>query len=222
MAETKKSKSTFDVLFAVDVNEHAEKKNNLTYLSWAWAWAEVKKAFPDTTYTIYENADGWNYHTDGRTAWVKTGVTIGGIEHIEYLPVMDYKNKSIPLNALTSFDVNKAIQRSLTKACARHGLGLYIYAGEDLPEPSDGTNIVPEQPAPETPKAGEPLTDKQKSRVMELLTDVPASVIELFNKVLDHYKVENYTQLDQIQANTLIHRLEKELKEAKERGETND
>lgn len=222
MAETKKSKSTFDVLFAVDVNEHAEKKNNLTYLSWAWAWAEVKKAFPDTTYTIYENADGWNYHTDGRTAWVKTGVTIDGIEHIEYLPVMDYKNKSIPLNALTSFDVNKAIQRSLTKACARHGLGLYIYAGEDLPEPSDGTNIVPEQPAPETPQAGKPLTDKQKSRVMELLTDVPASVIELFNKVLDHYKVENYTQLDQIQANTLIHRLEKELKEAQERGETND
>ena len=126
--------STFEKLNAVNVNDKTERKNGLTYLSWAWAWAEVKKVDPKATYTIYENADGWNYHTDGRTAWVKTGVTVDGIEHIEYLPVMDYKNKSIPANALTSFDVNKAIQRSLTKACARHGLGLYIYAGEDLPE----------------------------------------------------------------------------------------
>ena len=124
----------FNDLYAVNVNGHTEKKNGLTYLSWAWAWGEIKKRHPDATYTVYENADGWNYHTDGRSCWVKTGVTVNGIEHIEYLPVMDYKNKSIPVENVTSFDVNKAIQRSLTKACARHGLGLYIYAGEDLPE----------------------------------------------------------------------------------------
>ena len=124
----------FNDLYAINVNGHTEKKNNLTYLSWAWAWGEIKKRHPDATYTVYENADGWNYHTDGRTCWVKTGVTVNGIEHIEYLPVMDYKNKSISIENVTSFDVNKAIQRSLTKACARHGLGLYIYAGEDLPE----------------------------------------------------------------------------------------
>lgn len=124
----------FNDLYAVNVNGHTEKKNHLTYLSWAWAWGEIKKRHPDATYTVYENADGWNYHTDGRTCWVKTGVTVNGIEHIEYLPVMDYKNKSISTENVTSFDVNKAIQRSLTKACARHGLGLYIYAGEDLPE----------------------------------------------------------------------------------------
>ena len=124
----------FNDLYAVNVNGHTEKKNGLTYLSWAWAWGEIKKKHPDATYTVYENADGWNYHTDGRTCWVKTGVTVNGIEHIEYLPVMDYKNKSISTENVTSFDVNKAIQRSLTKACARHGLGLYIYAGEDLPE----------------------------------------------------------------------------------------
>lgn len=118
----------------INVNEHTEKKNGLTYLSWAWAWAEVKKRFPTATYTIYENAEGLFYHTDGNTCWVKTGVTIDGLEHIEYLPVMDYRNASIPRAKVTSFDVNKAIQRSLTKACARHGLGLYIYAGEDLPE----------------------------------------------------------------------------------------
>lgn len=124
----------FTELYGVNVNGHTENKNNLKYLSWAWAWGEIKKRHPDATYTVYENADGWNYHTDGRTCWVKTGVTVNGVEHIEYLPVMDYKNKSIPVENVTSFDVNKAIQRSLTKACARHGLGLYIYAGEDLPE----------------------------------------------------------------------------------------
>ena len=152
--ETKKS--VFEVLNAINCNEHTDKKNGLTYLAWAWAWAEVKKAFPDSFYTIYENADGLNYHTDGRTAWVKTGVTIEGLELIEYLPVMDYKNNSIPLERITSFDVNKTIQRSLTKACARHGLGLYIYAGEDLPEESTPT------PTPaKTPKAA-PKTEPKK------------------------------------------------------------
>ena len=126
--------SVFQKLNSVNVNEHTEEKNGLTYLSWAWAWAEVKKAYPNAQYTIYENIDGWNYFTDGRTCWVKTGVTIEGLEYIEYLPVMDCKNKSIPLEQVTSMDVNKTIQRSLTKACARHGLGLYVYAGEDLPE----------------------------------------------------------------------------------------
>ena len=133
MADTKKQ-TVFETLNAVNVNGHTEKKGKLTYLSWAWAWAEVKKAYPDSFFTIYEAANGWNYHTDGRTCWVKTGVTIEGLELIEYLPVMDNYNNSIPADKVTSFDVNKAIQRSLTKACARHGLGLYIYAGEDLPE----------------------------------------------------------------------------------------
>ena len=126
--------SVFETLNAVNVNGHTEKKNGLTYLSWAWAWGELLKRYPDSTYTIYENKDGLNYHTDGRTCWVKTGVTVEGKEYIEYLPVMDFKNRSIPADMVTSFDVNKAIQRSLTKAVARHGLGLYIYAGEDLPE----------------------------------------------------------------------------------------
>ena len=129
--------NTFAKLNAINVNSKTEQKIGLTYLSWAWAWQEIKKVDPEANYTIYENANGWNYHTDGKTAWVKTGVTMGGIEHIEYLPVMDFKNKSIAAENITSFDVNKAIQRSLTKACARHGLGLYIYAGEDLPEAED-------------------------------------------------------------------------------------
>lgn len=131
-------KSVFETLNEINVNEHTEKKNGLTYLSWAWAWSEVKKKYPDANYVIYEstlpNGCVTNYFTDGKTCFVKTGVIINGLEHIEELPVMDFRNKSIPYESVTSFDVNKAIQRSLTKAVARHGLGLYIYAGEDLPE----------------------------------------------------------------------------------------
>ena len=129
--------SVFEQLNQINVNGHTEKKNGLTYLSWAWAWAEVKKLYPDAIYTIYERETEFgpvNYFTDGRTCWVKTGVTIDGLEHIEELPVMNLRNASIPYGDVTSMDINKAIQRSLTKACARHGLGLYIYAGEDLPE----------------------------------------------------------------------------------------
>lgn len=130
--------NTFETLYKIDCREHSEERNGLTYLSWPYAWAELKKRFPKSFYTIYENKDGLVYHTDGKTCWVKTGVTLvddaESLEHIEYLPVMDHRNKSIPVEAVTSFDVNKAIQRSLTKAVARHGLGLYIYAGEDLPE----------------------------------------------------------------------------------------
>lgn len=170
--------SVFATLNGINVNEHTEKKGKLTYLSWAWAWAEVKKAYPDATYTIYENSEGWNYHTDGRTAWVKTGVTIEGIEHIEYLPVMDFKNESVPLERLTSFDVNKAIQRSLTKACARHGLGLYIYAGEDLP---DGQ----EKPSKKSGKEFKPAPKK---------TDDPAAMYEPKIQALEAFNPERAAQ----------------------------
>ena len=142
----------FTELNSVNVNDKTEKKNGLTYLSWAWAWGEVKKRHPDATYTIYENRDGWCYHTDGRTAWVKTGVTVGGTEYIEMLPVMDVRNRSIPIANITSMDVNKAIQRSLTKAVARHGLGLYIYAGEDLPETDNEEEDA--APAPDDAEIG--------------------------------------------------------------------
>ena len=139
--------SIFEQLNKINVNGHTEKKNGLTYLSWAWAWAEVKKLYPEAQYTIYERETEYgpvNYFTDGRTCWVKTGVTIEGLEHIEELPVMDFKNRSIAYADVTSMDINKAIQRSLTKACARHGLGLYIYAGEDLPEDEDAVKTKSE------------------------------------------------------------------------------
>jgi len=134
-----KTKSTWEILSKINVNDKVEKKNGLSYLSWAWAWGIVKENFPNATYRVYENEHGLNYHHDGMTGWVKTGVRIDDIEHIEYLPIMDYRNKSIPCESITSFHVNSSIQRSLTKAIARHGLGLYIYAGEDLPQSSQAT-----------------------------------------------------------------------------------
>ncbi len=145
--------NVFKTLSAVNCNEHTEKKGSLTYLSWAWAWQMVKDHFPTAQYTIYENPDGWNYFTDGKTCWVKTGITIEGIEHIEYLPVMDQRNQSIPFDQVRSTDVNKAIQRSLTKACARHGLGLYIYAGEDLPD-APRPSAPSQLPSTPTPRQG--------------------------------------------------------------------
>lgn len=147
--QEKKPLNRFTILNSIDVSNHIEKKNNLSYLSWAWAWQEFKKLYPDSIYTVYENHDGWLYFTDGKTCWVKTGVTLVDgdyqLEHVECLPVMDFKNQSIPKERVTSMDVNKAIQRSLTKAIARHGVGLYIYAGEDLPEEPEEVKIAREE-----------------------------------------------------------------------------
>lgn len=192
-----KTKSTFEILAAINVNEHVEKKNGLSYLSWAWAWHYVAKYFPDAFYTIYESPEGLNYFTDGRTAWVKTGVTIQGKQLIEYLPVMDYNNRSIPVDKLTSFDVNKAIQRSLTKACARHGLGLYIYAGEDLPEAMDDQKAETPQPKkkaaadpakPEPPKRGTEMYKKCVAAIAEGKKDYKA-FIEKFKPTLEYRDV---------------------------------
>ena len=164
--------SVFQVLNSINCNEHTEQKNGLTYLSWAWAWQMVKQNFPDATYTIYENKDGLLYHTDGKTAWVKTGVTINGLEHIEYLPVMDFKNKSITIDQITSFEVNKAVQRSLTKACARHGLGLYIYAGEDLPDGDSKVTPAPKLTEKEQDDLALAIEEIKHCKSIDELTDV--------------------------------------------------
>ena len=132
---------TFKKLAALNLNDVKDQKgegrNVLDYISWAWAWQRLHELYPTATSTIYKNAQGWNYHTDGRTCWVEVGVTVEGLEFVEHLPVMDNRNHSIPANQVTSFDVNKALKRCLTKAIAAHGLGLYVYAGEDLPDAAD-------------------------------------------------------------------------------------
>ena len=145
--------AVFEELNAINVNDKTEKKKSggteLTYLSWTWAWAEVKKRYPDAHYEIMMH-DGLPYVYDENTGYmVFTTVTIDGISHMMWLPVMDGANKAMKskpytystkyngektVEAATMFDVNKTIMRCLVKNLAMFGLGLYIYAGEDLPE----------------------------------------------------------------------------------------
>lgn len=182
MDEKEVTLNYFEELYEQDVSAYVEKKNGLLYVSWAYAWAGVKKLHPDATYTVYENAEGWNYFSDGRTCWVKTGVTIGGIEHIEYLPVMDYRNKSIPIERVTSFDVNTAIQRSLTKACARHGYGLKVYAGEDVEAATKEVQAV--------------MTDKQREELVSLGVNLTT--------LCSYFKVKSCDEITEAMANAAI------------------
>lgn len=149
----------FVKLYEINVNNHTEEKNGLTYLSWAWAWAEIKKVYPDATYTIKKFENSLPYVYDDDTGYmVFTEVTIEGLTHEMWLPVMDGANKAMKsysytyqskkwnnvekkydtvektVEAATMFDINKTIMRCLVKNLAMFGLGLYIYAGEDLPQ----------------------------------------------------------------------------------------
>ena len=207
------SENYFVDLNSVNVNKHTEKKNGLTYLSWAWAWGEVKKRHPDASYTVYEDGNGCIYWTDGRTCWVKTGVTINGIEHIEYLPVMDFKNRSIPLEQITSYDVNKAIQRSLTKACARHGLGLYIYAGEDLPEEEQDNK--PEEEQDNKPEADERAIRNYLSVISKLLAETNTDGAQMLEWVNEKFKT-NAQAFKDLDAQQLVYTMEK-LRQKKEK-----
>lgn len=189
--------NTFVTLNALNVNDHTETKNtggkDLTYLSWPWAWAEVKKRYPEAHYTIWRNSDGLPYVEDPKTGYmVSTSVTIYGISHEMWLPVMDGANKAMKstpyeykvknpkfryakldqktgkyfdsygneqpefliksVDAASMMDVNKTIMRCLVKNLAMFGLGLYIYAGEDLPEGE--TQDEPQKPV-ETAKMPE-------------------------------------------------------------------
>lgn len=157
--EVVKDKTLFDTLYSTNVNGKVEKKNGLNYLSWAYGWSEVKKIDPNANYTIHETSEGLPYFISPLGIDCKVSVTIKGLTHTMRLPVMDGANKAMKaeayeystkygtktVEAATMFDVNKTIMRCLVKAIAMHGLGLYIYAGEDLPEGEE----KPEKTSPE-------------------------------------------------------------------------
>lgn len=126
-------KDIFKDLSSININDKVEKKGQHKYLSWAHAWTLAKQKFPEIQRVVYEcESTGLNYFTDGNSAYVKVGITIKGLEHIDYLPVMDFRNNALPLDKVTSMEVNKTIQRSTTKAIAMHGLGLNLWSGEDI------------------------------------------------------------------------------------------
>jgi len=135
---------SIEVLLKKNVNEHVEKKNNLSYLSWAWAWAEALKADPGATYKVEMFGDKCFMDING-TAMVFVTATMFGKPMTCQLPVMDYRNKAIPNP--DAFAVNTAIMRCMTKALALHGLGLYLYSGEDVPEEGKSVVITPTQGA---------------------------------------------------------------------------
>lgn len=157
-----KKKSVFERLSAINLNEHVEKKKELTYLSWAWAWSATKKECPDATYKIlptdYDESLGFMCHTE---------VTIEGETLGMWLPVMDGANKSMlktsytyttrygdkTVDAATTFDINKTMMRCLVKNLAMFGLGIYIYAGEDLPEAETSAPVSAPTPAKAKPSA---------------------------------------------------------------------
>lgn len=157
-----KNKSVWSVLSAIDCNDKVEKKNGLTYLSWAWAWGIVKKHYPSATYVVHEY-EGKPYLFDETLGYmVKTSVTIDGDTIPMHLPVMDGANKAQKnekytyktkygdkiVEAATMFDINTAIMRCLTKNLAMFGMGHYIYAGEDIPEVSREDDVVEVAPKP--------------------------------------------------------------------------
>ena len=135
---------SIEALLKKNVNEHVEKKNGLSYLSWAWAWAEALKADPKASYKIEMFGDKCFMDING-TAMVFVTVTMFDKPMTCQLPVMDYRNKAIPNP--DAFAVNTAIMRCMTKALALHGLGLYLYSGEDVPEEGRSVVITPTQGA---------------------------------------------------------------------------
>lgn len=192
--------TAFERLSKINVNEYVEKKDGLTYLSWAWAWSVTKKECPDASYTLlpteYDDALGFMCHTS---------VTIEGQTLEMWLPVMDGKNKSMKkqaytyttkygdktVEAATTFDINKTMMRCLVKNLAMFGLGIYIYAGEDLPE----GEVKETAKAPEPVKAPEVLinlekdTDNWKKAVNFVQTNKAQGIDALVKRLGVKYKI---------------------------------
>jgi hypothetical protein len=189
------NKSVFEQLSSLNLSSKTEKRGNLTYLSWAHAWAECKKLFPDMSRRVYESDTYMNYFTDGSTAWVKVGVTIQGQEHIDYLPVMDMRNQSVPLANIKSMQVNKTIQRSTVKALALHGLALNIYAKEDFPSESDSSMQAVKSQPKATSKVALVEGDANWQKVSNFVIDnMGLSTDEVIKKLSVKYDISEATK----------------------------
>ena len=211
-------------LLKLNVNEHTEKKNGLTYLSWAWAWAEALKADPKATFQVHLFGEKPYMEING-TAMVWVTVTLFEIPRMCMLPVMDHTNKPITIEGvatvnkygkevitkLDSFNVNTAIMRCMTKALSLHGLGLYIYSGEDIPEES-GSKIKATD--------GALVDDKQKSMMHDVATSIrdhyaQNDIIGAVEEILTVTDVEEKTYLWGLLDSKIRSAITKQLKESK-------
>lgn len=199
-----KKKSVFERLSAINVNNHVEKKKDLTYLSWPWAWSAVKRECPDACYVIketeFDEILGFMCHTQ---------VTIEGETLEMWLPVMDGANKSMlkkpysyktkfgdkTVEAATSFDINKTIMRCLVKNLAMFGLGLYIYAGEDLPDTND-SDATSTETKPNVVVAEITLTKDEENELINSLNTCTelGHVKELWNNLDPKYQAINHVR----------------------------
>ena len=220
----------FETLVAMNVNDKTEKKSTggkaLTYLSWPWAWEYVKKNYPDASYEV-KMFDGLPYVYDPNTGYmVFTSVTIEGETLDMFLPVMDGANKAMRaapytykvrdyktkeyvekiVAAATMFDINKTIMRCLVKNLAMFGLGLYIYAGEDLPTPPAETVEELDRPAGPPVKYKREI-EKKAEEIEVLLNSGSAERMTVYNKALDYYKVDKVVDLSVKDAEAIIKRL---------------
>lgn len=219
--------NSFEALNTKNINGHTEKKGNLTYLSWAWAWAEVKKLYPNATYEIKKFNGGFPYLYDEKAGYIVfTSVTIDELTYEMWLPVMDSNNKTmmdkpytiqtkykeITVAAATMFDINKTIMRCLVKNLAMFGLGLYIYAGEDLPEgEDDNKTFESNEPFPEVnSKIGKEQIDRLTALTSQL-KDGGASFIEWLIKTYNTDDITMLTREQYMKALTLVgQKLDKE------------
>lgn len=125
-------KSTFQTLSEIDITSQTKEKNKMKYLPWSSAWSLIKTSYPNSTYKPVKTEDGCIYHTDGRTCWVETELNINGEVQNETLAIMDFRNQAIPVDKITSVDVNKSTKRCLVKNAGLFGLGLSLWNGEEI------------------------------------------------------------------------------------------
>lgn len=192
-------------LLKINVNEHTEKKNGLTYLSWAWAWAEILKADPQANYEVvmFDNPDNPNqtlpYQEIGGSCMVWVKVTVFAKTVTVQLPVLDYRNKCI--TNPNAFEINTSIMRCLTKGIALHGLGLYIYAGEDLPMDAAPEPVTVQPVTLEGAPIGEVAIDAgNEDANAQLFADSMIQYTSLIKDVkgLNSYWKSNQLQLDRL------------------------
>jgi len=191
-----KHESVYNSLKAIDVRPKAEKKGRADYLSWAHAWDMLKSVYPQAQRIIYESEHtGLNYFTDGKTAYVKVGIVVNEMEHIDMLPVMDHRNKSIPIDKIDSFEVNKTIQRATAKAIAMHGLGLSLWTGEDIPTPPSEAKDTPSKSSNEPQRISLEVDDDNWGKVLKyVVANKDQGIDALLKQLRTKYKVSTKVQ----------------------------
>lgn len=174
-------KSVFETLLALDVSDHHKKKGNNTYLPWSVAWAEIKKLYPDAVCVPVKSPEGNLYHTDGKTCWVETSMTINGETQNETLAVMNHRNASIPVDEVTSTDFSRSLKRCMVKNAALFGLDLNLWNGEELSDAAKVTRAK-KQEADEAAelerKKAEVALSQENAKVIELCKSKVAAGID--------------------------------------------